>query len=92
MNRVQKIQLLEGIKEGRLSKKILIRPQSYLFTEKEEGENIFYEMGGRLYTQEEHDKICDEVELDNKNLESLGLKELCTIVITIVYVKGKTIL
>jgi hypothetical protein len=91
MNRVQKIQLLEGIKEGRLSKKVLIRPQSYLFTQKEE-EVALYEMGGRIYSQEEHDKICDEVELDNKNLESLGLKELCTIIITIVYVKGKTIL
>lgn len=92
MTRLQKIQLLQGIQDGRLSKRILIRPKFYLFTEKVDGNDIFYEIDGRIYSQEEYDDICNEIELDNTNLESLGLKELGTKVITVVYVKGKTIL
>jgi hypothetical protein len=92
MNRIEKIKLLDGIKEGSISKRVLLRPKSYVFTQKDEGEEILYEMGGKRYTQTEHDKFCDEIEIDNESLKALGLNELCIIVITIEYVNGKTIL
>ena len=88
MNRIEKIKLLTGIQEGRIPKRVLLRPRSFVFTQKDEGEEIFYEMGNKRYTQIEHDKFCDEIEMDNKNLKALGLKELCIIVITIEFVNG----
>ena len=92
MNRIEKIKLLRGIQEGGVSKKVLSRPKSFVFTQKDDGEEILYEMGGKSYTQTEHDNFCDEIEMDNNSLKALGLNELCIIVITIEYVNGKTIL
>jgi hypothetical protein len=92
MNRIEKIKLLRGIQEGGVSKKVLSRPKSFVFTQKDDGEDIFYDTSDKRYTQEEYDGFCNEIDLDNRKLESLGLKELSTLVITVVIVKGKTIL
>jgi hypothetical protein len=92
MTRIEKIKLLEGIKEGVISKRVLLRPKSFVFTQNDDGEEILYEMGGKRYTQIEHDKFCDEIEMDNESLKALGLNELCIIIVTIEYVNGKTIL
>lgn len=92
MNRVEKIKLLSAIQEGSISKRVLTRPKSYVFNQKDDGDELLYTMNGKIYTKEEHDKICDEIEVDNKKLKAIGLKELITIVITVVIVRGKTIL
>jgi hypothetical protein len=91
MNRVQKIKLLEGIKEGRLSKKVLTHPKSYVFTEKTDGE-LYYKIGEKRLSKLEYDHFCEEIDRDNNYLKSLGLKDLCCIIICIVIVEGKTIL
>jgi len=91
MNRLEKIRLLKGISEGRLSKRVLMRPKTYLFTEKT-GDEIYYETESMRLKKTEYDKFCKEIEIDNNCLTSLGLKELCCLIITIVFVGGKTIL
>ena len=91
MNRLEKIRLLKGIREGRLSKRVLMRPRTFLFTERADDE-LYYESDGIRFTKSKYDNFCREVEIDNNCLTSLGLKELCCLIITIVFVQGKTIL
>ena len=91
MNRLEKIRLLKGIREGRLSKRVLMRPKTYLFTEKT-GDEIYYETECMRFKKTEYDKFCKEVELDNQVLKYLNLDSLSCRIITIVFVKGKTIL
>jgi hypothetical protein len=91
VNRNNKIKLLQCIREGKLSKKVLLPPKTYVFTE-HKGEATQYEMEGKLYSQTEYEFFCKEVENENRVLKSLNTGSDGILVITIVYVKGKTIL
>ena len=91
MNRNNKIKLLQCIKEGKLSKRVLLPPKTYVFTE-HKGKIIQYEMEGKLYSQSDYESFCKEVENENRVLKSLNTGSEGNLVITIVYVKGKTIL
>ena len=68
-----------------------MRPKTYLFTE-HTGDQIYYETGGKRITKIEYDSFCKEVESDNQVLKYMNLDSLCCIIITIVFVKGKSIL
>ena len=91
MNRNNKIKLLQFIREGKLSKRVLLPPKTYVFTE-HNGEVTQYEMEGKLYSQNDYESFCKEVENENRVLKSLNTGSEGNLVITIVYVKGKTIL
>ena len=91
MNRNNKIKLLQSIREGKLSKRVLLPPKTYVFTE-HKGEAIQYEMEGKLYFQNEYENFCKEIENENRVLNSLNTGSEGNLIITIVYVKGKTIL
>jgi len=49
-------------------------------------------MEGKLYSQSDYESFCKEVENENRVLKSLNTGSEGNLVITIVYVKGKTIL
>ncbi len=91
MNRNDKIKLLQGIREGKLSKRVLLPPKTYVFTE-HKGEATQYEMEGKIYSQTDYESFCKEVENENRVLKSLNTGSEGNLVITIAYVKGKTIL
>ena len=91
MNRNDKIKLLQSIKEGKLSKRVLLPPKTYVFIE-HKGEATQYEMEGKLYTQNQYESFCKEIENENRVLKSLNTGSEGNLVITIVFVKGKTIL
>lgn len=91
MNRNNKIKLLQCIREGKLSKRVLLPPKTYVFKE-HKGEVIQYEMEGKLYSQNDYEGFCKEIEYENRLLKILTTGSEGNLVITIVYVKGKTIL
>ena len=91
MNRNNKIKLLQSIREGKLSKRVLLPPKTYVFTE-HKGEATQYKMEGKLYSQNEYENFCKEIENENRVLKSLNTGSEGNLIITIVYVKGKTIL
>ena len=91
MNRHNKIKLLQSIREGKLSKRVLLPPKTYVFTE-HKGEVTRYEMEGKLYTQTEYESFCKVIENENRGLKSLNTGKEGSLVITLVIVKGKTIL
>jgi len=91
VNRDNKIKLLQCISEGKLSKRVLLSPKTYVFTE-HNGEVKEYEMEGKLYSKTDYESFCKEVENENRVLKSLNTGSEGNLIITIVYVKGKTIL
>jgi len=91
VNRNNKIKLLQSIREGKLSKRVLLPPKTYVFTE-HKGAVIQYEMEGKLYTKNQYESFCKENENENRVLKSLNTGNEGNVVITIVFVKGKTIL
>ena len=91
MNRNDKIKLLQGIREGKLSMRALLPPKTYVFIE-HKGEVTQYEMEGKLYHQNDYESFCKEVENENRVLKSLNTGSEGNLVITIVYINGKTIL
>jgi len=91
VNRNNKIKLLQGIREGKLSKRVLLPSKTFVFTE-HKGEVIQYEMEGKLYSQNDYESFCKEVENENRVLKSITTGSEGNLVITILYVKGKTIL
>jgi hypothetical protein len=91
VNRNNKIKLLQSIREGKLSKRVLLPPKTFVFTE-HKGEATQYEMEGKLYSQNDYESFCNDIENENRVLKSLNTGSEGNLVITIVYVKGKTIL
>ena len=49
-------------------------------------------MEGKLYSQNEYENYCKEIENENRVLKSLNTGSEGNLIITIVYIKGKTIL
>ena len=76
MNRDNKIKLLRCIRDGKLSKWVLLSPKTYVFTE-HNGEVKEYEMEDKLYSQTDYESFCKEVENENRGLKSLntGIEE-----------------
>lgn len=91
MNRAKKIKLLQRIREGKLSKRVLLPPKTYVFTEYK-GEVTQYKMEGKLYTQTEYESFCKEIEYENRVSKSLNTGNEENSIITIIFIKGKTIL
>ncbi len=90
MNREAKISILKGIKSGVIPLDYLEEPKTFVFTQKYE--QAVYEMNGEEYTEEAYITFCNKIEAKNKLLRTLGNKAEEDIVITVVYVSGKTIL
>ena len=91
MNRNEKIKLLQSIREGKISKRVLLPTKTYVFTE-HKGDVIQYKMEGKLYSQTEYEFFCKEIENENRVLKSFNTGNEVNLVITLVFVKGKTIL
>lgn len=91
MNRKDKIQLLQKIKEGKLSVRAIQPPRAYIFTELSNPKR-YVDTDGKDYTEKEYENFCIEVETVNKELKRINAGAEQNSVITIVYVKGKTIL
>jgi hypothetical protein len=91
VNRYEKIKLLQSIREGKISKRVLLPTKTYVFTE-HKGDVIQYKMEGKLYSQTEYEFFCKEIENENRVLKSLNTGNEGNLVITLVFKKGKTIL
>lgn len=91
MNRESKIAILKGIKTGAIPMEYLEEPKIYVFSQKL-NKTGYYEMNGEEYTEEAYKSFCTKIEDKNRLLRSLSNKQEEDKVITIVYVKGKTIL
>ena len=91
MTREAKISILKGIKSGVIPLEYLEEPKTFIFTQ-----NIhrtgYYKMNGKDYSNKAYRSFCSKVEDKNRLLRSLGNKAEEDKVITIVHVKGKTIL
>ena len=91
MNRESKIALLKGIKSGVIPLEYLEPPKTYVFLQKFNKEG-YYEMNGQDYSEEEYNSFNKRIEDKNRTLKALGNTSEEDKVITMVYVKGKTIL
>ena len=91
MNRSEKLYLLQRIRDNKISKRVLLPPRTYVFTDNK-GDVIFYEMGGRVFSLNDYERFCKQVETDNKIQKSLGFINMGSIVITVKYVRNQTIL
>lgn len=91
MNREAKVTLLKGIKSGVIPLEYLEEPKTFVFIQKLNKPG-YYEMSGEEYTDEKYKAFCKKVEDKNRLLKSLSNKTEEDKIITLVYVKGKTIL
>lgn len=91
MNRESKISILKGVKAGVISLDYLEEPKTYVFTQKLNRPG-YYEMSGKDYSEEEYNSFNKRIEDKNRLLKSIGNKQDEDKVITVVYLKGKTIL
>jgi hypothetical protein len=91
LNRSEKIYLLQRIRDNKISKRVLLPPKAYVFNE-HKGDVIFYEMGGRVFSLDDYERFCKQVETDNVIQRQLDFNNTGSIVITIQYVKNKTLL
>ena len=91
MNRNDKIQLLQKIKEGKLSVRAIQPPRAYIFTELSNPKR-YLDSENKEYTEKEYQNFCNEVETVNKELKRINAGGEQNSVITIVYKEGKTIL
>lgn len=91
MNREAKISILKGIKSGVIPLDYLEEPKTFVFTQKLNKAG-YYEMNGAEYSEKAYRSFCNKVEDKNRLLRSLGNKAEEDKVITIVFMKGKTIL
>ncbi len=91
MNRKDKIQLLQKIKEGKLSVRAIQPPRAYIFTGLS-NPKWYVDTDGKEYTETEYENFCIEVETVNKELKRINAGGEQNSVITIVYEEGKTIL
>jgi len=91
LDRSEKIKLLRILKESKVSVSVLFPPKTYVFTELQ-GEVKQYKMEGNLFSLSEYEKFCKKVETDNEVQKKLNVSNRFSLVITIKYVKTKTIL
>jgi hypothetical protein len=61
MNRKQKIELLQAIKDGKVGPEILLPPQVYFFNQLTTNPNT-YEMKGKIYSEKEYQDFIDRIE------------------------------
>lgn len=66
MNRMEKLKLLQAIKEGKVSPESLHEPQVYFFDERSDKPGV-YEMDGKEYTETEYREFCDKIKRKNSN-------------------------
>lgn len=91
MTREAKISILKGIKSGVIPLDYLEEPKTFIFIQKLNKAG-YYEMKEKDYSEKAYKIFCNKVEDKNRILRSLDNKAEEDKVITIVYVKGKTIL
>jgi hypothetical protein len=73
MNRNEKIKLLQGIKERKISVESLLPPEIYIFMEKND-EPGTYEMNGKEYNQKEYLQFCNGVRKQDRILTFINAK------------------
>jgi hypothetical protein len=91
MTREAKISILKGIKSGVIPLDYLEEPKTFVFIQKLNKAG-YYEMKGEDYSEKAYRTFCNKIEDKNRLLRTLSNKAEEDKVITIVYVKGKTIL
>jgi hypothetical protein len=91
LNRSEKIHLLQRIRDNKISKRVLLPPKTYVFFE-HKGDVICYEMDGRVFSLNEYEGFCKQVEADNVIQRQLDSNNIGSLVITIQYVENKKIL
>jgi hypothetical protein len=91
MTREAKISLLNGIKSGVIPMEYLDEPKIFIFIQKLNKPG-YYEMSGKDYSEEALNTFRNKIENKNRLLKSLGSKTDEDKVITVVFMKGKTIL
>ena len=91
MNRNDKLQLLQSIKDKQSSKSSFTPSKTYVFFE-HNGEVNQYIKEGKKFSLNEYEMFCKQVETGNKIKKDLGFRNVGSMVITIRYVRNQTIL